>query len=197
MYKRQGQGSVQAANAQRQLLDAIPLPAGDDKTAALAAAEQAARAALDAYTEVASGPEQIETYGVPVAGIARLGQAISLRLLGEVAFRRGEATAETHIDEAIATLEDEIAQLDTANDPRLAAQTYQALGSMYEWRSFLLNDRGATEAAGDAARMALSYYNDCVRQGQDFPVDVYLVERVVAQLCQPRIDFLQGAEEGA
>lgn len=170
---------------------------GEEKTAALVAVEQAAQAALAAYSEVAAGPEQIETYGVPVAGIARLGQGISLRLLTEVAFLRGDPAAETHIDEAIATLEDEIAQLDTANDPRLAAQTYQALGSFYEWKAFLLNERGAAEAAADAARTALSYYNDCVQQGRDFPVDVYLTERIVGQLCQPRIEELQGAEGGA
>ena len=189
---RIGQGSVHFAKAQNQLLEAIPLPEGEEKASALAAVEQAAQAALAAYTEVAAGPEQIETYGVPVAGIARLGQAISLRMLGEVAFRRGEATAETLIDEAIATLEDEIAQLDIANDPRLAAQTYQALGTIYEWKSFILNSRGATGAAGDAARTALAYYNDCAQQGRDFPVDVYLVEFIVAQLCQPKIEELQG-----
>ena len=193
---RIGRGSVHFAKAQRQLLDAIPLPEGDGKTAALAVAEQEARAALAAYTEVAAGPERIETYGVPVAGIARLGQAISLRLLGEVAFRRGDVAAETLIDEAIATLEDEITQLDTANDPRLAAQTYQALGSFYEWKAFLLNERGAAEAAADAARTALAYYNDCVQQGRDFPVDVYLVDFIVGQLCQPKVEELQGTEEG-
>jgi len=194
---RIGQGSVHFVNAQRRLSDARALAAGDEQTAALAVIEEEARAALAAYTEVAAGPEQIETYGVPVAGIARLGQGISLRLLAEVAFLRGDTTAETDIDEAIATLEDEIAQLDTANDPRLAAQTYQALGSFYEWKAFLLNEREAAEAAADAARTALAYYKDCVQQGQDFPVDTYLVERIVAQLCQPRIEELQGAEGGA
>lgn len=129
---------------------------------------------------------------MPVADIARLGRGISLRLLTETAFLRGDlTTAETQIDEAIAALEDQIDQLDTANDPRLAAQTFQALGSFYEWKAFLLNERGATEAAAEARGVALAYYNDCVQQGIDFPVDTYLNERIVQQLCEPRIEALQ------
>ncbi len=194
---RIGQGSVHFVRAQRLLNEIKNMAEGDDKTAALDVVEQEARAALDAYNEVALQPEQIETYGVPVAGIARLGRGISLRVLAEVAFLRGDLTAaETQIDEAIAALEDEIALLDTANDPRLAAQTFQALGSFYEWKAFLLNERGATEAAAEARGTALSYYNDCVQQGVDYPIDTYLADRIVGQLCEPRIDALQQPDGG-
>ena len=189
---RIGQGSVHFVQAQRLLSEAKVMAEGDERTAALETVEQEAQAALAAYNEIAAQPEQIETYGVPVAGIARLGRGISLRLLAEVAFLQGNLTAaETHIDEAIAALEDEIGQLDTANDPRLVAQTFQALGSFHEWKAFLLNERGAADAATQALTTALSYYNDCAQQGADFPIDTYLVERIVQRLCEPRIDALQ------
>ena len=112
--------------------------------------------------------------------------------MAEVAFFLGDLTAaETHIDQAIATLEDDMERLNTANDPRLVGQTYQALGSFYEWKAFLLNERGATDAAARARETALAFYNDCVQQGEDFPVDTYLVERIVQGLCAPRIASLQ------
>jgi tetratricopeptide (TPR) repeat protein len=189
---RIGQGSVHFVQAQSLLNEVRSLPDGEEKTTALETVRLEAQTALDAYTDIAGQPEQINEYGVPVAGIARVGRAISLRLLAEVAFFQGDLTAaETHIDQAIAALEDDLEQLNTANDPRLAGQTYQAIGSFYEWKAFLLNERGATDAAASAREAALSFYNDCVQQGEDFPADTYLVERIVQGLCAPRIALLQ------
>ena len=114
-----------------------------------------------------------------------------------MAFRGGYlAAAEAHINEAIAALEDDAATLDIANDPRLPAQAYQALGSIYEWRAFLLDERGAAGEAQTARDTALRYYNECLRQGEEFPFDTYLVERIVGQLCRPRIAVLQPTEGG-
>ena len=81
-------------------------------------------------------------------------------------------------------------------DSRLPAQAYQALGSIYEWKAFLLDERGETEAAQFARNTALRYYTDCVRQGEEFPFDTYLVERIVGQLCAPRVAALTPAGGG-
>ncbi len=190
-----GLGSVRFVRGQRLLNEA---EAGNDfSEAALAPIRQEAQAALEAYTPVALRGEQADTYGVPVSGIARVGRAIALRLLGEVAFRGGDlAAAEAHINEAIAALEDDAATLDIANDPRLPAQAYQALGSIYEWRAFLLDERGAAGEAQTARDTALRYYNECLRQGEEFPFDTYLVERIVGELCAPRVTALTAAEGG-
>jgi len=193
---RIGLGSVGFLRAQRLLNEAEARGAGEDPTA-LAAVREAAQAALDDYTVVAVQGNQTETYGVPVAGIARVGRAIALRLLAEVTYQDGDpATAETRIDEAAATLESGADELATANDPRLAAQTWQALGSIYEWRAFLLAERGATDESAAARARALDYYNDCVRQGEAFTIDTYMVERIVQQLCAPRIEALQSSGGG-
>lgn len=193
---RIGLGSVGFLRAQRLLNEAEARGAGEDPTA-LAAVREAAQVALDDYTVVAVQGNQTETYGVPVAGIARVGRAIALRLLAEVTYQDGDpATAETRIDEAAATLESGADELATANDPRLAAQTWQALGSIYEWRAFLLAERGATDESAAARARALDYYNDCVRQGEAFPIDTYMVERIVQQLCAPRIEALQSSGGG-
>ena len=48
--------------------------------------------------------EQTGVYGVPVGGIARVGRAIALRLLGELAFQGGDlVAAESFIDQASAS----------------------------------------------------------------------------------------------
>mgnify|MGYP003376534348 CR=1 FL=1 len=190
-----GLGSVRFVRGQRLLNEAEA--GGDFSELALAPIRQEAQAALDAYTPVTLRGEQADTYGVPVSGIARVGRAIALRLLGEVAFRGGDlVAAEAHINEAIAALEDDAATLDIANDPRLPAQAYQALGSIYEWRAFLLDERGAAGEAQTARDTALRYYNECLRQGEKFPFDTYLVERIVGELCAPRVAALTVVEGG-
>ncbi len=191
-----GLGSVRFLRGQRLLNEAEARGEGSDP-AALEAVRAETQAALDTYTSVALRGEQIDVYGVPVAGIARVGRAIALRLLAEAAFQGGDpVAAEGFIDQAIATLEDDAAALDTANDPRLPAQAYQALGSVYEWKAFLLGERGAAGEAQAARDTALRYYNECVRQGEEFSFDTYLVERIVGQLCRPRIAVLQPTEGG-
>jgi tetratricopeptide (TPR) repeat protein len=191
-----GLGSVRFSRGQRLLNEAEARGEGGDP-AALDAVRAQAQAALDAYTSVALRGEQIDIYGVPVAGIARVGRAISLRLLAEAAFQGGDpAAAEGFIDQAITTLKDDAAALDTPNDPRLPAQAYQALGSIYEWKAFLLGERGAASEAQAARDTALRYYNDCIRQGEEFPFDTYLVERIVGELCAPRVTALTAVEGG-
>jgi tetratricopeptide (TPR) repeat protein len=193
---RVGLGSVNFVRAQRLLNEAEAAGAGGD-AAALAAVSAAAEAALDEYTAVTLRGEQTEVYGVPVGGIARVGRAIALRLLGEVAFQGGDlAAAEARIDEAIAALESDAEALETPNDPRLAAQAFQALGTIYEWKGFLLGERGEAAAAQTARDTALRYYTDCVRQGEEFPFDTYLVERIVGELCAPRVAELTAPAGG-
>ena len=194
---RIGMGSVHVLRAQR-LLNRLNSGAEElDSAAVLIEVRREVEAALEWYATVADQPDQVETYGVPVSSMARLGKGIGLRLLTEVSYREGDITAaETHIDEAVAALEDEVDLLQTNNDHRLAGQAYQALGSFYEWKAFLLNERGADEAAADARVTALEYYQDCQQQGEAFRVDTYLTERIVQQLCQPRIEALQAPAGG-
>lgn len=192
-----GLGSTHFLRAQRLLGEIRKGTTGPDRAAALEEVRREAEAALDQYNPIAALPDQTDSYGVPVNGIAQLGRGISLRLLAEVAFEQGDSrAAETHIDEAIAALEGKIALLDTPNDPRLPAQSYQALGSFYEWKAFLLDQRGATESAAEARTTALGYYNDCIQQGEKFPFDTYLVDRIVNQLCKPRVEDLQAQAGG-
>lgn len=191
-----GLGGVQAIRAQR-LLNTGKDPAFDgDPQAVFAEAQAEARRALSTYERVAREEEQIEKYGLPVRSIARLGQGIALRILGDAAYRTGDiATAEEAFDTAISTLELAVTPLEKARDFRLMGQLYQALGTVYEWQGFLLTQAG-DPAATATYQQALSYYTQCRQLGEDFPIDVYLTDRIVDQLCLPRIEALQQISGG-
>lgn len=191
-----GLGSVQTLRAQR-LLETGKDPAYDgDRQAAFTDAQAEAQRALATYERVASQPEQIGTYGVPVRSIALLGQGIAWRVLGDAAYRAGDpATASEAINQAAVALETALSPLQESNDYRLMGQVNQALGSVYEWRGFL--DKQTSDAAAEEAYdRARAYYEECRRLGDEFPIDEYLTERIVAQLCLPRLEELQQATGG-
>jgi tetratricopeptide (TPR) repeat protein len=191
-----GLGSVQAVRAQR-LLNTAKSPDFDgDAAVMLAEAMTEARRALATYQPVVDQPQQTEVYGVPVSSIASLGQGIALRILGDAAYRTGDpATAEQSMSAAAATLEAALAPLEETRDYRLMAQVNQALGTVYEWHGFL-QEEANNPAAADAYRQALAYYDRCRQLGDEFPIDVYLTDRIVAQLCLPRIQALQQTTGG-
>lgn len=191
-----GLAGIKAIRAQR-LLETGKDPAYDgDPQVMFSAAQAEAKGALATYDRVASRPEQTEIYGLPVASIARLGQGISLRILGDAAYRAGDtAAAEDAFNQAIETLESAVAPLEEARDFRLMAQLYQALGTVYEWQGFLL-DQAGDPAATQTYDQALNAYNQCRQLGEEFPIDVYLTERIVAELCLPRIEALEATMGG-
>ncbi|MEZ4517497.1 MAG: hypothetical protein R3C44_11920 [Chloroflexota bacterium] len=191
-----GLGGVQTVRAQRLLNDGKSPEYDGDPQAAFTAAQTEALRALETYEPVAEQPEQIETYGLPVSSIARLGQGIALRILGDAAYRAGDPEeTQQAITRAIETLEAAVTPLEEARDYRLMAQLYQALGTVYEWQGFL--DQQAADPAADLAYdQALTYYDQCRQLGDEFPIDVYLTDRIVAQLCLPRIEALQQTSGG-
>jgi len=186
-----GLAGVQTLRAQR-LLETGKDPAYDGDVAAVFAEVQAeAQRALATYDRVAVQPEQTEIYGLPVGSIARLGQGIALRIFGDAAYRAGDPVAAGEaFNRAIETLDSAVTPLEEARDYRLMAQLYQALGTVYEWQGFLA-EQTLDPAAVEAYNQALTYYNQCRQLGEDFPIDVYLTDRIVAELCQPRIKALQ------
>jgi tetratricopeptide (TPR) repeat protein len=191
-----GLGGVQTLRAQRLLVEGRAPSFDGDAAAMFTAAQSEARRALETYEPVAEQPEQIETYGVPVRSIARLGQGIALRILGDAAYRAGDpAAARQAITQAIETLETAVAPLEEARDYRLMAQLVQALGTVYEWQGFL-DQQAADPAATAAYEQALTYYTQCRDLGEAFPIDVYLTDRIVDQLCLPRIEALQATTGG-
>jgi tetratricopeptide (TPR) repeat protein len=191
-----GLGGVQTLRAQRLLVEGRAPSFDGDAEAMFTAAQSEARRALETYDPVTEQPEQIEIYGVPVRSIARLGQGIALRVLGDAAYRAGDPDgARQAITQAIETLESAVVALEEDRDYRLMAQLYQALGTVYEWQGFL-DQQAADPAAAAAYEQALTYYTQCRQLGEAFPIDVYLTARIVDQLCLPRLEALQATTGG-
>ena len=192
-----GAGSVHYLRAQTLLDDSQAEDFTGDRVAAVESAIAEARLALEAYKPVAAGEEQVEVYGLPIASGANYEAGIALRLLADAYYRIGSIDeAKAAIDEAIARLEPAVGPLTESGNSRLIAQTYQALGTAYEWRSFLLAQSGDRAAANEANDKALANYEACVAVQEQFPFDDFMKKEVIQGLCQPRIDALKSGGTG-
>jgi tetratricopeptide (TPR) repeat protein len=192
-----GAGSVRYLRAQTLLDASTAEDFTGDSVAAIEGAIAELRLALAAYEPVAAGPEQIETYGLPVASMANYEAGIALRLLGDAYYRIGAvAEAQGAIDEAISRLESAVGPLVEGGNNRQAAQAYQALGTAYEWRGFLLAQNGGEAAASEAYEKAVANYEACAGVGEQYPFDTFMVEQIVRALCLPRIEALNPGGTG-
>lgn len=180
-----GLGSVYFIEAQQLFNEVRAADFVGDTAAGYAAVRDLAQQALEAYTIVATQPEQLEQYGVPVNSIARLGQGYSLRLLADVAYRLGDTeTALRRLDDAIDTLETAVAPLEEVRDYRLLVQLYQTAGTVYELQGFLLEPQEPVAAAA-ANQLALDNYEQCIGLGENFPFDTFMINRIINDLCMP------------
>lgn len=192
-----GAGSVHYLRAQALLDDSQAEDFTGDRVAAVESAIAEARLALEAYKPVAAGEEQVEVYGLPIASGANYEAGIALRLLADAYYRIGSVDeAKAAVDEAIARLEPAVGPLVESGNSRLIAQTYQALGTAYEWRSFLLTQAGDQAAAGEANGRAIANYEACVAVREQFPFDAFMLEQIIRDLCQPRLDVLKSGGTG-
>jgi hypothetical protein len=87
-------------------------------------------------------------------------------------------------------LETAVPALESVNDHRLLAQSYQALGSVYEWQIFLLGQAGDSVGRSAAIQQARDYYGRCLQLGEDFPFDTYMVTEIVEIYCRPNYEAL-------
>lgn len=151
------------------------------------AAEAIALAALarDAYTAAlatsqARGDEQAT--GLPVAGIARLGLGNSYRILSIGHYLRQEQQQALEMAaQSIQELEQAEAELEETSEHRLLAQTYEARGTAEFWNAFLHGD----DPAG--YQRAADYFEACVAQAAEQPLDRFLQDDILAERCQPNL----------
>jgi tetratricopeptide (TPR) repeat protein/energy-coupling factor transporter ATP-binding protein EcfA2 len=153
--------------------------------------KQASAEAKEAYTlaeMAASEGSQVEVYGVPVDLLSQYQMGISLRLLAETAYNLGDVDqAGIYLQDAVSVLQTAVSSLSENQDPRLEAQLYQALGTVYEWQAFLYGEQGLFASQEDAMQDARNFYLSCVDVGLAFPFDTFLAEEIVEKLCTPRL----------
>jgi hypothetical protein len=69
---------------------------------------------------------------------------------------------------------------------RLLAQTYEARGLAELWDAFLHGDDP------EGYRRAAAYFEKCVAQAAELPLDRFLQEDIVAQRCTPNLAEAEG-----
>lgn len=191
-----GAGSIHYLRAQAQLDASTAEDFSGDRVAAVEDAAAEARLALQAYEPLAAGPELLDIYGVPVASLANYEAGIALRLLADAQYRLGSVDdAQAAVDEAISRLERGVGPLIASGNYRQIAQAHQALGTAYEWRGFLLAERGDQAAATEAYGQAVASYEACAAVQEQFPFD-FMLDAIVGRLCRPRIEALTKAAGG-
>lgn len=191
-----GAGSIHYLRAQAQLDTSTAENFSGDRVAAVEDAAAEARLALEAYEPIAAGPELLDIYGVPIAALANYEAGIALRLLADTQYRLGSVDdAQVAVDEAISRLERAVGPLVASGNYRQIAQTHQALGTAYEWRGFLLAEKGDEVAATEAYGQAVASYEACAAVQEQFPFD-FMLETIVGTLCRPRLEALDQAAGG-
>jgi tetratricopeptide (TPR) repeat protein len=125
-----------------------------------------------------------QAYGLPLESIAQLGLGQVQQLRAAIQCGLGNpAAARQLIQLAIKTDESILPALEEAREYRLLAQTYQTLGTAYEYHGYL-------GGGAEAYRKAIGAYEQCLAQGARFPVDAFLRDEVIGKLCVPYRDTL-------
>lgn len=161
----------------------------DAAAASAAEAIELASLARDAYAAALataqSSPNEDEGR-LPVEGIAHLGLGNSLRILSIGHYLRQEqAEAQQMAADSIAELEQAERELEDSGQHRLLAQTYEARGTAEFWNAFLNGDDP------DGYRRAAAYFERCVDQAAEQPLDRFLQDDILAERCQPNLSEAQ------
>jgi tetratricopeptide (TPR) repeat protein len=140
--------------------------------------------AADNYSKVTLQVFDPQAYGAPLDSIAQLGLGQVQQLRAVIQCGLGDPSqARQLIQLAIQADQASLPALEAAREYRLLAQTYQTLGTAYEYHGYL--GGGAAEY-----RKAIGAYEQCIAQGERFPVDSFLRDEVIGKLCVPYRDAL-------
>ena len=181
-----GLGSVFFASAKRLV------PPVDQAEEGLRQAKALVEQALEAYRQAESLPTVSEESGTPVGFIARLGRGTAMRLLAEIHYHLGDpAAARAAAEGSVRELEALVEPFGQAGRERYLAQTYQTLGTAYQWLGFLSESEKNFVQSQKDYDLALDRYARCVEVGQNSPDQITRVE-IAQKLCLSfREDLLQ------
>ena len=194
-----GLGSVDFARAKR-LVEAVSAAADSQKVQnQLDQAEKFAQSARENYAHVLGMPSTAKPPGIPVDLYAHLGIGTTQRLEGEILYRGGKSEdSRKALDDAAKELKGIVKPLDAEKQERFLAQTYQALGTVYQWLGFLAETASLTQASEEAYTQAAQYYDSCTNLGKT-SLDKIVKEDIAGKLCAPyrkdvqkRLDVLSG-----
>ncbi|MGE5222740.1 MAG: tetratricopeptide repeat protein [Omnitrophica WOR_2 bacterium] len=140
--------------------------------------------ALDQYQTASGAPP--DTLGALIKPKAQLGLGMVFLLQGETNRQLSDLhAAEASFNKARTTLSAIIPVLTEANQFRLLAQSYQALGNADFQLGQLQELQGNLQAAKPFYQNAGDSYAHCIEQGKAAPADAILADQVIDQLCIP------------
>ncbi len=141
--------------------------------------------ALTNYQQSVALAEQ--TQDPLMQSIARLALALALRTAGQTYYvNKDFVNANASFDKATTTIQGLIQPLVDAQQYRLLAQAYLALGAAHFQQADVdreLHDKAGQKQHFDQASAAFA---SCIAQGDKAPLDQILHEDVIAKNCQPR-----------
>jgi tetratricopeptide (TPR) repeat protein len=163
---------------------------GSPEPAVVAEAIALAAQARDTYAAALQSDQERpgdRSARLPLAGIAHLGRGNSLRVLSFAHYLQSDLPQALDLaEQSLAALEQAEQALTGTTDHRLLAQTYEARGLAEYWNAFLHDN----DPAG--YRRAAAYFQKCVAQAAELPLDRFLQEDIVAQRCTPGLAEAEG-----
>ncbi|HEX9019421.1 MAG TPA: hypothetical protein VF806_09550, partial [Anaerolineaceae bacterium] len=199
-YAYIGLGGVYFARAKR-LVSAVAAQAipGPDAPARLSTAAGLIEQAKTNYQLALKLPAAAKPPGMAVDPSAHLGIGTALRVQSEIQYRGGQFdAAKSSLMAGEHELEGILPALQAENQERLLAQTYQTLGTAYQWLGFLYETSNDPQTSRAEYTLALQAYDHCTALGKA-SADRIVRDDIAAKLCAPyrgdvqkRLDMLSG-----
>ena len=152
-------------------------------------AVQLADQAIQAYQKVLDLKPDDQQYGIPVDDVARLALGNAYRLKGTILLAQGNAdSALKAFDDAIQYLETsrpifEASILEHKSYRRYLAQTYEYMGTVYQWQGSALETKQDYPSALDAYQKSINAFDQCISQG-DISPDLVIQNDIVEKICR-------------
>ena len=159
--------------------------------------EQLNQAMLLIEQSLAANQKALENAGnpgttrLPIESVARLGLGNGLQWKGRILLYQGQSEkALQNFKHSIQELEPIVQSFQQAGQARYLAQTYEILGSAYQWKGYT-SELGQAYADGLAAyQSALTYFDLCIAEAESTQ-DFIIKENVVSEVCQPNWEYVR------
>jgi tetratricopeptide (TPR) repeat protein len=152
--------------------------------------------AIESYQKVLELKPDPQQYGNPVEEIARLALGNTHRLKGVIALTNGDVdSALKDFDEAIGLLETsrpifEASVSEHESYRRYLAQTYEYLGTVYQWQGNALEAKQDYDPALVAYQKSIDAFNQCISEG-DNSLDLVIQNDIIEKTCRPTLEETQ------
>jgi tetratricopeptide (TPR) repeat protein len=152
--------------------------------------------AIDSYQKVLELNPDSNEYGNPVEEVARLALGNAFRLKGTILLTQGDSdSALKAFDEAIQYLDASRTKFEASvaeheSYRRYLAQTYESLGTAYQWQGNALDAKQDFDSALAAYQKSIDIFNQCISQSEISP-DLVIQNDIVGKICKPHLEETQ------